>query len=231
MHWPVGETGRWLRRVVQGWLNYHAIPGNSQRIQPFRGRGDSSLASSASPPQPTGRIVGPGNGCIVLRDSICPVLASSIRIPISDFALDSRQEPYEVILHVRICAGGRRQRRSLPRYISHGEMGNVANVLSIAFLIKTLAVTTVCHLLEDQNNLSILVLSQSPSLATGKAPLPVSFPYSQRQYAIPIAVAFLFRRAQIECSEGRGNHQVRCNLSVIYDESPTHQFATSPRNV
>ncbi len=32
------------------------------------------------------------------------------------FALDSRQEPYEVMLHVRICAGGRRQRRSLPRY-------------------------------------------------------------------------------------------------------------------
>ncbi len=34
----------------------------------------------------------------------------------NDFAFDSRQEPYEVILHVRICAGGRRQRRSLPRY-------------------------------------------------------------------------------------------------------------------
>ena len=26
-----------------------------------------------------------------------------------------REEPYEVVLHVRICAGGRRQRRSLPR--------------------------------------------------------------------------------------------------------------------
>ena len=28
MHRPLGETGRWLRRVVQGWLNYHAVPGN-----------------------------------------------------------------------------------------------------------------------------------------------------------------------------------------------------------
>ena len=36
------------------------------------------------------------------------------------FALDSRQEPYEVILHVRICAGGRRQRRSLPRSAGSG---------------------------------------------------------------------------------------------------------------
>ena len=34
-HRPVGETGRWLRRVVQGWLNYHAVPGNSTRISRF----------------------------------------------------------------------------------------------------------------------------------------------------------------------------------------------------
>ena len=35
MHRPVGETGRWLRSVVQGWLNYHAVPGNSHRICRF----------------------------------------------------------------------------------------------------------------------------------------------------------------------------------------------------
>ncbi len=29
MHRPLGETARWLRRVVQGWLNYHAVPGNN----------------------------------------------------------------------------------------------------------------------------------------------------------------------------------------------------------
>jgi hypothetical protein len=34
-HRPLGETGRWLRRVVQGWLNYHAVPGNSHRIHRF----------------------------------------------------------------------------------------------------------------------------------------------------------------------------------------------------
>jgi len=34
-HRPVGETGRWLRRVVQGWLNYHAVPGNSHRLCRF----------------------------------------------------------------------------------------------------------------------------------------------------------------------------------------------------
>lgn len=35
MHRPMGETARWLRRVVQGWLNYHAVPGNSQRLSRF----------------------------------------------------------------------------------------------------------------------------------------------------------------------------------------------------
>jgi group II intron reverse transcriptase/maturase len=35
MHHPLGERARWLRSVVQGWLNYHAVPGNSNRIERF----------------------------------------------------------------------------------------------------------------------------------------------------------------------------------------------------
>ena len=35
MHQPLGETGRWLRKVVQGWLTYHAVPSNSHRINRF----------------------------------------------------------------------------------------------------------------------------------------------------------------------------------------------------
>jgi group II intron reverse transcriptase/maturase len=35
MHRPLGETARWLRSVVQGWLNYHAVPSNSHRICRF----------------------------------------------------------------------------------------------------------------------------------------------------------------------------------------------------
>jgi hypothetical protein len=34
-HRPVGETGRWLRSVVRGWLNYHAVPSNWHRIRRF----------------------------------------------------------------------------------------------------------------------------------------------------------------------------------------------------
>ena len=35
MHCPLGETARWLATVVRGWLNYHAVPGNSRRLEQF----------------------------------------------------------------------------------------------------------------------------------------------------------------------------------------------------
>ena len=35
MHRPLGETARWLATVVRGWLNYHAVPGNSRRLEQF----------------------------------------------------------------------------------------------------------------------------------------------------------------------------------------------------
>ena len=36
MHQPVSEVGRWLRSVVQGWLNHHAVPGNYACLDQFR---------------------------------------------------------------------------------------------------------------------------------------------------------------------------------------------------
>lgn len=35
-HAPVPYVGAWLRSVVQGWFNYHAVPGNSPRLDTFR---------------------------------------------------------------------------------------------------------------------------------------------------------------------------------------------------
>src|SRR5690554_3657817 len=32
---PIGETGRWLRRVIQGHMNYFAVPGNGERVSGF----------------------------------------------------------------------------------------------------------------------------------------------------------------------------------------------------
>jgi RNA-directed DNA polymerase len=35
-HTPVAEVGRWLKSVVQGYFNYHAIPGNMDSLNSFR---------------------------------------------------------------------------------------------------------------------------------------------------------------------------------------------------
>jgi len=34
-HHPLGEVGRWLGQVVRGWLQYYAVPTNSQRLRQF----------------------------------------------------------------------------------------------------------------------------------------------------------------------------------------------------
>jgi group II intron reverse transcriptase/maturase len=36
MHRPVAELGKWLRSVVRGWMNYHAVPGNIRSLDQFR---------------------------------------------------------------------------------------------------------------------------------------------------------------------------------------------------
>ena len=37
-HEPVADTGKWLRSVVQGYFNYHAVPGNLDSLSVFRTR-------------------------------------------------------------------------------------------------------------------------------------------------------------------------------------------------
>ena len=36
MHAGVEDTARWLRSVVQGYMNYHAVPGNIDSLLSFR---------------------------------------------------------------------------------------------------------------------------------------------------------------------------------------------------
>ena len=36
MHEPIKDTGEWLRSKVQGYFNYHAVPGNFPRLRSFR---------------------------------------------------------------------------------------------------------------------------------------------------------------------------------------------------
>jgi group II intron reverse transcriptase/maturase len=34
-HWTIPAQGAWLRRVIQGWMNYHSVPGNFERVEQF----------------------------------------------------------------------------------------------------------------------------------------------------------------------------------------------------
>ena len=36
MHQPLPEQGIWLRQIVTGWFNYHAVPTNSRALATFR---------------------------------------------------------------------------------------------------------------------------------------------------------------------------------------------------
>jgi RNA-directed DNA polymerase len=36
MHQPIPEPGQWLKQVVTGWLNYHAVPTNFRALTTFR---------------------------------------------------------------------------------------------------------------------------------------------------------------------------------------------------
>ena len=38
MHEPIAQTGKWLKQVVQGYYQYHAVPGNLRRLGVFRER-------------------------------------------------------------------------------------------------------------------------------------------------------------------------------------------------
>lgn len=105
MHAPVAETGEWLRAVVQGYFNYHAIPGNSRRLGAFRD-GVKRLWWQA--------VRRRGQRRPWTWERFLPVIRRwlpSLRVlhPYPSVRFDAkhlRQEPYAGKPLVRICAGG-----------------------------------------------------------------------------------------------------------------------------
>jgi len=49
MHERISATGDWLRSVVRGYFNYHAVPGNFEALRTFRPDLGSVFASGANP--------------------------------------------------------------------------------------------------------------------------------------------------------------------------------------
>ena len=54
MHQPIPLQGKWLRQVVMGYFNYHAVPTNHRCTRDVPGRDHQTVAASAKSPQPEG---------------------------------------------------------------------------------------------------------------------------------------------------------------------------------
>ncbi len=46
-HEPVAMIGKWLRSVVQGFFNYHAVPDNADSLNSFRTQGQAASAQAS----------------------------------------------------------------------------------------------------------------------------------------------------------------------------------------
>jgi group II intron reverse transcriptase/maturase len=51
MNDPMEQTGDWLKQVVRGYFNYHAVPGNLERLYTFRRENSAALAVHAAAAQ------------------------------------------------------------------------------------------------------------------------------------------------------------------------------------
>jgi RNA-directed DNA polymerase len=108
MHQPIPVQGRWLRQVVTGYFNYHAVPTNGQMLAAFR-----FFVTELW--QRTLRRRGHKNGMTWeritrLANDWLPKPATLHPWPQARFAVTHpRWEPYAGIPLVRICAGGAQQ--------------------------------------------------------------------------------------------------------------------------
>ena len=105
-HLPVRVVGAWLRGVVQGYLNYHAVPGNCSALDTFVREVERSWLLSLRRRSQRHRMPWRRFTRIAKRWLPRPTILHPY--PGERFhAKHPRQEPYAGNLHVRICAGGR----------------------------------------------------------------------------------------------------------------------------
>ena len=107
MHQPIPEQGRWLRRVVRGYFNYHAVPTNARALDVFRHHVTDLWRRTLRRRSHKDRIT--WARMTRLADAWLPKPIILHPWPSDRFAVTHpRWEPYAGKPHVRICAGGAR---------------------------------------------------------------------------------------------------------------------------
>jgi group II intron reverse transcriptase/maturase len=105
-HWPIPQQGAWLRSVVQGYYNYHAVPGNIAALEAFRTQALRSWRHALRRRSQRSRLDWKRFGPLVDRWIPRPKILHpypSVRF----YAKHPRQEPSAAAPHAGICAGGR----------------------------------------------------------------------------------------------------------------------------
>jgi hypothetical protein len=104
MHEPVASVGAWLRKVVNGYHRYHAVPGNIDRLSVFGPTVAALVVAHSMPPQSATCAVG------LAPTDLHPVVSSSTRFASLSHSLLPRHSSKVgaacVEAPVRICAGG-----------------------------------------------------------------------------------------------------------------------------
>jgi group II intron reverse transcriptase/maturase len=107
-HQPVPEQGKWLRQVVSGFFEYHAVPTNSRALTTFRHHVTDLWRRSLRRRSQKDRIT--WNRIKKLADDFLPPARILHPWPLARFAVKHpRWEPSALIGHARICAGGVQQ--------------------------------------------------------------------------------------------------------------------------
>ena len=105
MHQPIPQQARWLAQVVGGYFNYHAVPTNSRALAAFHHhvleRWQRTLQRRGQKDRTTWERI------TKLANDFLPKPHVRHPWPSQRFAVrHPRREPYALIGHVRICAGG-----------------------------------------------------------------------------------------------------------------------------
>ena len=105
MHRPIPEQGEWLKRVVSGFFNYHAVPTNSRALATFRHRVTVLWQRTLRRRSQKDRTAWDRTAGLV--DDWLPRARILHPWPSARFAVrHPRWEPYAGKPHVRFCAGG-----------------------------------------------------------------------------------------------------------------------------
>ena len=107
MHQPIPQQGKWLRQVVRGYFNYHAVPTNFRALVAFRDEITKRWRRALHRRSQRNDLNWARMNKLI--DDWLPKPRILHPWPEKRFAVTHpRREPYAGKLHVRNCAGGAR---------------------------------------------------------------------------------------------------------------------------